>query len=161
MQIRWLALSAPILVAGGCVTTPTTRIHSYWGATTNRPSQGATFAWSLAANPQSESGESHALLPMIREQIEAGLVHSGYRKYEGKTGADFYVSSFFTQRIQPSDYGPIDSGSLVIDVVSGVDGQRIWRGWAEGPVNPSLAPDARRKRIDNAVTQLLNQFKPA
>jgi len=160
MRDRLIAYGLLTLFALGCATVPPTRVHSYWGSTAQRPSRDATFAWSLEPSSEGESGDA-ALMEMIRERTEAGLISLGYRKRDGRTSADLYVSCRLTTSFQPTDQGPIDSGSLVIDVVSGADGRLIWRGWAEGPVDRSLPPEARQKRVEAAVHQILEQFKPS
>ena len=161
MWIRLFLLTLSIDVAGGCTSAPPTRVHSYWGLTTQRPPRDATFAWSLESNAPGTLSGDEALMAMIRERTESGLINLGYRKREGRASAEFYVSCRLTTRVQPSDAGPIDSGSLVIDAVSGADGRLIWRGWAEGPTDPSLPPEVRQQRIENAVTEILDRFRPS
>jgi hypothetical protein len=160
MRIGWLAGLTLIALVGGCASTPPTRVQSHWGSTAHRPSPGATFAWSL--EPSAEGAvDDPALMAMVRERAEAELLASGYRRREGASSADLYVSCRLTTSLQPTDQGPIDKGALVIDVVSGADGRLIWRGWADGPVDPSLPPEARRQRIEEAVRDIVAQFRPS
>lgn len=144
---------------GGCASAPPARVRAYWGATTKRLPRDSTFAWSIKSST-TQSDVSDELKTFIREKTEEGLVNLGYRKREGTAIADYYVSSQITTGMQPSDAGPIDTGSLVIDVVSGADGRLIWQGWAEGQLDPSLSPEARRKRLEDAVKRILEQFRP-
>lgn len=51
-------------------------------------------------------------------------------------------------------------GTLVIDVVDASSKQLIWRGSAQGTVNPGMAPEEIEHRIDEAVAKILERFPP-
>ncbi|MEJ2539946.1 MAG: DUF4136 domain-containing protein [Gemmatimonadota bacterium] len=51
-------------------------------------------------------------------------------------------------------------GTLVVDFFDADERQLIWRGSAEGTVEPESDPEARQARANEAVSEILAQFPP-
>jgi hypothetical protein len=52
-----------------------------------------------------------------------------------------------------------ESGTLVVDIVDAHTNRLIWRGWAQQSIDDELTNhDKMSKRIDEAVTRMLDQF---
>ena len=72
----------------------------------------------------------------------------GYRRGPGSYGA---------REIEVNEY---DVGTLVLDVVQAATKELLWRGTAQGTIDPGAKPEERTKRIQAAVEELLSQFPP-
>jgi hypothetical protein len=134
-------------------------VESYWGSTIHRLPRGATYAWAIddgaAAPPQNDDVDQ-----LIRGRTEQLLDKMGYRKHTDSAKPDFLVSFRAGSGLQPSSSGPQRMALLTIEAIS-TEGRLIWRGSAEGVVDPSLTPEERTKRIKRAVRLILKPFKPA
>ena len=70
----------------------------------------------------------------------------GYRGYGGMGGST-YVSQY-------------EEGTLVIDFVDMAKQELVWRGVGTGALSESPSVEERTANINNAVTQILDQFPP-
>lgn len=51
-------------------------------------------------------------------------------------------------------------GTLILDFFDADERQLVWRGTAEGTVNPDNSPEERQARINEAVAKILGEFPP-
>lgn len=71
-------------------------------------------------------------------------------------GGDLYRAEM--ESITVSEY--YEEGTLILDVADPSTKKLIWRGVVTGVVKPDISDDKRKKRIGEAVDQLLKQFPP-
>ena len=62
---------------------------------------------------------------------------------------------------RPARVSEYQQGTLILDVVRATDRQLIWRGAASDEVYPDLSPQARERRIGDAVEKILAPFPPS
>jgi len=141
-------------------TNGLTRVDSYWGATTERFYRSAVYDWWPQAEKQAPQKGVEKLHWLIYDNIEAVLEEMGYRKRAGEIKPDFLIAFHIGSGLQPSSSGPQNVAMLTIEAYA-PDGHLVWRGWAEGSVDTSLPPEARKSRIESAVRATLHQFEPA
>jgi hypothetical protein len=70
----------------------------------------------------------------------------GYRGYGGMGGST-YVTQY-------------DEGTLVIDFIDIAENKLVWRGIGTGALSETPSVEERTEKINNAVTQILEQFPP-
>jgi hypothetical protein len=70
----------------------------------------------------------------------------GYRGYGGMGGTT-YVNQY-------------DEGTLVIDFIDVAENKLVWRGVGTGILDETPSVEERTEKINNAVTQILDQFPP-
>ena len=151
---------------------------------------GADFAaletWAWLARKAQATGDPHMdstlLHERIRGAVEAQLAERGY----GKTAsgrADFLVA-YHTAVERKMDvdtvyrgygYGPsvygwgpghetvvyeYDQGTLLLDFLDPKTKRLLWRGSASAVVSESSTPEQRTRRINEAVSKLLDHFPP-
>ena len=118
----------------------------------------------------------------LGDAIKANLTAKGYTLAEN---ADFGIALFFTKDTKTSiqstggygygygygyrGYGGMggstyvtqyEEGTLVIDFVDMAKQELVWRGVGTGAVSESPSVEERTEKINNAVTQILEQFPP-
>ena len=120
----------------------------------------------------------------MRSAIEAELLSKGLRKVERGGEPDIRIGYLLTLEDgvdsnsmyersggdwQYRTYGPANlatqtraysMGTLVIDVFDVGRKELVWRGVAEGQVNQTRELEDRRKRLNDAVVKILEDFPP-
>ena len=129
-----------------------------------------------------EAGIDQLNATRLGDAIKANLTAKGYTLSEN---ADFGIALFFTKdtktNIQSTGaygygygygyrgYGGMggstyvtqyEEGTLVIDFVDMAKQELVWRGVGTGALSESPSVEERTANINNAVTQILDQFPP-
>jgi len=129
-----------------------------------------------------EAGIDQLNATRLGDAIKANLTAKGYTLSEN---ADFGIALFFTKdtktNIQSTGaygygygygyrgYGGMggstyvtqyEEGTLVIDFVDLAKQELVWRGVGTGALSESPSVEERTANINNAVTQILDQFPP-
>ena len=86
----------------------------------------------------------------------------------------YHASGKETVDTNPQDYGyaygrwaysdvsvqSYRQGTLMIDLIDAGTKELVWRGWATGTVQENLSADEWNKRIQDAVTKIMEQYPP-
>jgi hypothetical protein len=85
----------------------------------------------------------------VETKLEARTLYSGYQTgvWIGPMWAETYLDEY-------------QLGTLLIDVIDPARLEVIWRGRAQGRVEPWRSPEQREARVREAVTKLLAKFPP-
>lgn len=146
-------------------------------------SKYSTYAW-LATPETGDPRIDNALVEgRIKGAVDQALTAKGYRQVpadqatfwvgyhlsvEGRMDVNT-VNSYYGYGWGRWYYGPgytdtqvtyYDQGTLLIDIVDAQAKELAWRGAAEAEVRPDVAPEERSKRINDAVTRILERFPP-
>ncbi len=178
-----IATLSIVAVLGGCAES--IQVNSDYDPATNF-SEFHTYNWLPA--PQKAVGEqSNTIIDSrIREAVENQLALRGYEKQTSGT-PDFLVNHHVVVKgvLNVSTihdgygYGPryrrgwgggmgtsttyvreAKEGTLFLDMLNPQTQDLLWRGTAQGYIDPSLKPEEKTKRIQNAVGLILDQFPP-
>jgi len=142
----------------------------------------SVFAWEGGRVESEEriEGARSGLEPMIEEILLEALVARGYRR--DADAADFRVS--FQLRIEQEVFQttlrdfddrprgrlggggsrdvqveyPYDAGTLTVELRDVGEGALLWRGWAEGAVEPGVTAAERRERIRQLISRILDRL---
>lgn len=141
------------------------------------------FAWDGGRVETEEriEGARSGLEPMIEEILLEALAARGYRR--DADAADFRVSfqlrieeQVFQTTLRDFDDGPrgrlgggggardvqveypYDAGTLTVELRDVRDGALLWRGWAEGAVEPGMTATERRERIRQLISRILDRL---
>jgi len=128
-----------------------------------------------------EAGIDQLNATRLGDAIKANLTAKAYTLSEN---ADFGIALFFTKdtktSIQSTGYGygygygyrgyggmggstyvtQYEEGTLVIDFVDMAKQELVWRGVGTGILDETPSVEERTEKINNAVTQILEQFPP-
>jgi hypothetical protein len=82
----------------------------------------------------------------------------GYRRGPGwYSSRPYRYADFPGPGMMATEY---KQGTLILDVVRASDKQLLWRGTATAEIQPQSSPEAREKRVREAVQKILEQFPP-
>lgn len=157
-------LGGLLLVAlAGC--TSDVSVGTAYDPLTVFPRQG-TFAWDESSNVISERIAHLDMADLLPPAVEGALANRGWRKV-ARGEADVLVSyevnvATWVQIAVPGsdDEHSRALGSLSIVLRDPDDRQRLWVGFAEAEVTPSLSHEERRARIEAALELLFEEFPP-
>jgi len=113
----------------------------------------------------------------VTHAVNSQLAAKGY---EGEsTNPDFLIAYHVgvRDRINVQDWGynygprgyPLDrdisvqqytQGTLILDFVDPKTKQLIWRGTAQGVVDPGSSPETKEEKVNEAVSRILEKFPP-
>jgi hypothetical protein len=128
------------------------------------PREG-TYAWAEGANFISEQVAHLGLAELLPPAVEGALADRGWRK-AAPEAADLLVSyqvgvTVIVQVATPdSKERSQATGSLSVTLVEPKEKRRLWVGFIEAEVNPSLSQEDRRERIEAALESLFEEFPP-
>jgi hypothetical protein len=129
------------------------------------PRQG-TFAWDESSNVISERIAHLDLADLLPPAVEGALANRGWRKV-ARAEADVLVSYEVSVAtwVQVAVPGSDDEhsravGSLSIALRDPDDRRRLWVGFAEAEMTPSLSREERRTRIEAGLERLFEEFPP-
>jgi hypothetical protein len=145
-------------------------------------SKFSTYLWADAsALGENARGVSGIMEARVINAIDNNLAAKGYRKTTSVEDLDFVVNFIATTQ-EKTDYTTYYSGwgyrggwyggtgtsttystewtegTLIVDIFDAASKQLVWRGTAEGTVDPNASPEQREKRIHDAVSKLLERF---
>jgi hypothetical protein len=128
------------------------------------PREG-TYAWAEGSNVISEEIAHLGLADLLPQAVEGALADRGWRK-AAPASADLLVSyqvgvTIIVQVATPdSDERSQATGSLSVALVDPKEKRRLWVGFIEAEVNPSLSREERRNRLEKALERLFEEFPP-
>jgi hypothetical protein len=156
-------VEALLLVAmAGCATD--VAIETSYDPLAAFPSQG-TFAWDEDANKISDRLAHLGLADLLPPAIEAALTNRGWQKAAPDT-AHLLVSyevgvSITIEVAEPGDDEHSHAmGSISVALTDPESKRRLWVGFIQAEVHPSLTREERTARIDNAMERLFKEFPP-
>lgn len=143
-----------------------------------------TYVW---AQPSPDAGQNpRGVSELVERRVIAALdeqlAAKGYRKIE--RGQPDFVVNFIVTTQQKVDYttyytgwgyyggwyGGMSTaqtqarewteGTMIVDLFDADDKSLVWRGWAQGTIEPNLPPEERNRRINNVVSKLMEKFPP-
>jgi hypothetical protein len=174
-----LALSAALAACGGGVSIN----QDYAPGTDFAPYR--TWNWMPNQGSTANAANNQIVDQRVRFAIEQEMTAKGYQR--ATSNPDFYVGYQVLLDQETSyqtvndywgsgwNYGwygaPMTStsrtyeqswtvGTLLVDFFDADERRLVWRGTAEGTVDPDRSPEERQERINDAVSQLLGQFPP-
>jgi hypothetical protein len=140
-----------------------------------------SFAWmdvpTTAVGDVKAAAERNTLLDKrIKAAVNKELETKGYEMNEASPDFVMMYHVGIDDKINVTDWGygypspywgghnvsvyQYTQGTLILDIVDPVAKQLIWRGEAQGTVDPDASPEDREYRLGNAVTKLLESFPP-
>ncbi len=142
-----------------------------------------TYAW--VAVPTTTTGSVQAALQRnglldkrIKESVNSQLSGKGYT--QDANNPDFLVlyHTGAEDKVNVTDWGygygryggwyggggvdvyQYKQGTLILDVIDAKSKQLVWRGFAQGTIDPDAPTEKREKRLNEAVTRMLSKFPP-
>lgn len=153
-----------LVVMAGCAT-PEFSVGSAYDPLAVFPRQG-TYAWDERPNVVSERIAHLDVAELLPPAIDGALANRGWRKV-ARGEADLLVSYEVSvaTRIQIAVPGEVEErsralGSLSIALRNPEDGRRLWVGFAEAEVTPSLSREERKARLEAGLELLFQEFPP-
>ncbi len=134
-----------------------------------------TFSWMV--KPARATSKAGLYDKRIKSAVNSQLEAKGFEKKP--INSDFIVAYHVgvKERINVQDWGygygrrryyrgrdirvqQYTQGTLILDIVDAQTKQLIWRGTAQGAVDPSASPQERQERLNEAVSKILEKFPP-
>ncbi len=128
------------------------------------PRQG-TFAWAEGANVIPDEVADLGLADLLPPAVEGALASRGWRKATPQA-ADLLVSYevgvyVITEAATPGSHEHSRAMvSLSVPMLDPEDQRRLWVGFIQADVHPSLSHEERRARIEKALERLFKEFPP-
>jgi hypothetical protein len=129
------------------------------------PREGS-FAWAEGSNIIPEKVAHLGLADLLPPAVEGALASRGWRKV-APGAADLLVSyevgvaTWIQVAASPSDEERSRAmGSLSVALLDPDSRRRLWVGFAQAEVVPSLSHEERRERIEEALERLFEEFPP-
>jgi hypothetical protein len=140
-----------------------------------------SFAWMAVPNTAVGSvkaaTERNSLLDKrIKTAVNSELSAKGYEMNEAAPDFVMMYHIGVDDKVSVTDWGygypspywggrnvsvyQYTQGTLILDIINPTDKQLIWRGEAQGTVNPDASPEDREYRLGVAVQKLLEGFPP-
>jgi hypothetical protein len=128
------------------------------------PSQG-TFAWDEDANKISDKLSQLGLADLLPPAVESALGDRGWRKTTPDTAhllVSYHVGVSITiWAAEPGDDEHSRAmGSISVELTDPESKRRLWVGFIQAEVHPSLSQQERTARIDDAMERLFKEFPP-
>ena len=99
---------------------------------------------------------------LIVDTVEQELIGKGYMK---NTSGDpeLRIDYGVIRKSRPDEtgHGWHEEGALILDIIDPGSGQRYWRGIAQARLHDDDSPKVRRRRISEAIREMLAQFPAA
>lgn len=176
------ALCVALLFAGGCSSIKV----RYTYDTEMDLERLKTYAW-LPHTPESSepSGDSTAMNPGLADRIRSDVDEQLARKglHLDPKNPDFLVTYHVTveDKINVDDWGysysartryrsakgfgivevkKYEKGTLILDFVAPDTMKLLWRGEAQGGLDPKRTPKEGAKTVDRALAKILKDFPP-
>jgi hypothetical protein len=156
-------LGVLLLVAlAGCASEVS--IGTAYDPLTVFPRQG-TFAWAESSNVISEKVAHLGLADLLPPAVEGALASRGWQKATPEA-ADLLVTyelgvATWVQVATPdSDERSRAMGTLSVALLDPANERRLWVGFIQADVTPSLSHEERRARIEAVLEELFKEFPP-
>lgn len=141
-----------------------------------------TFAWlpmpvDPAAGVKSAMERNSLLDKRIKQSVDAQLAAKGYQV--DVNNPDFVVTyhTGAEDKVNVTDWGygygrygawhgggvdvyQYTEGTLILDVIDWKSKQLVWRGFAQGTIDPDAPTEKREQKLNEAVTRMLANFPP-
>jgi hypothetical protein len=141
-----------------------------------------TFAWlpmpvDPAAGVKSAMERNSLLDKRIKQSVDAQLAAKGYQV--DVNNPDFVVTyhTGAEDKVNVTDWGygygrygawhgggvdvyQYTEGTLILDVIDWKSKQLVWRGFAQGTIDPDAPSEKREQKLNEAVTRMLANFPP-
>jgi len=146
-------------------------------------SKYTTYAWLPTPQTGNPRTDNAIVEGRIKNAVDAALQAKGYQKGT-EANADFWVGYhlniegqmdvtttnnyygygwgrwYYAPAYQSTQVRYYDQGTLLIDVVDAKAKELVWRGTAEAEVRPGVKPEESERRINEAVSKILERFPP-
>jgi hypothetical protein len=139
-----------------------------------------TYLWDLPENratgdPRLDNNQ--VFDDYVRRTIETELARRGFERQSGPGRIDLLVH-YHVNVAQKVDVGVLDrhyspgldagqavivfdAGTLLIDFIDAQTKTLVWRGWAEGSLDPAIDDQrALEKRVSDAIARILDRLPP-
>ena len=141
-----------------------------------------TYAWmTTKGEPENTRVTNSLVMSRIHDAVDNQLESKGYQK--APSNPDFFVAyhasvdektqihsiPYYGGGVGVYGFGAAhtnvyqtryEEGTLIIDILNSERKKLIWRGIAKGTVDRQDHPEAKTKRINDAVKKVLDQFPP-
>ena len=151
-----------LLSLAGCASEVS--IGTAYDPLTVFPRQG-TFAWAERSNVISEKIAHLGLADLLPPAVEGALARRGWQKATPEA-ANLLVSyqlsvATWVQVATPGlRRALLAMGTLSVALLDPENEQRLWVGFIQADVTPSLSHEERRVRIEAALESLFKEFPP-
>lgn len=153
-----LLLMLPAIVASGC-SDPTLEVSTFWSPGIGAANIGPVYDWS--PDNQELHAKASPDAARVAERLKATLgehlAARGYRPANNEK-PDLWVSYYVgSKTIGPGTAAVnfVNRGQLVVDLLDPERGDRLWRGTAQADIDTQDTPEARDKRIQEAVQRMI------
>jgi Domain of unknown function (DUF4136) len=170
--VRFAVSAVSAVAFVGCASM---HVNSYYASGTDL-GRYHTYAWApddvlSTGDPRLDNN------PFFEERVQADvekqLSARGFEKMTSGAELLLHYHASVTQRVNANSadqkYGycnecepyVYDAGTLVVDLVDARTNKLVWRGWAEDSLDGAIDnQQVMEKRIDNAVTRILQRLPP-
>ena len=149
-----------VSTVAGCNSGRGVGIKIHWGPMVKYSDFGPTFDWVRGVDDTPAAEQ--ALHELICNTVEQELIGKGYVKNTAGN-PELWIEYRVVRKSRPdrTGHGWHEEGALILDIIDPDSKQRYWRGIAEAMLHHDDAPDARRKRVSQAIRGMLAQFPAA
>ena len=147
-------------------------------------SEYKTYAWverdapAVSNNSRSGIPNSQLVQSRIKRAIDEQMVKKGFTENNSSPDVLMVYHTGVQDKISVTDWGysygsyywgwggrAIDvyqyqEGTLVIDMIELSSKELVWRGWAQGTVDPNPTPDELDYKIKSAVQKVFSKYPP-
>ncbi len=136
------------------------KVRVFWGPVVKYSGFGPTFGW--LHRPDDAAASERALHELIVDTTETELIRKGYvANTSGNPELKIDYRVIRKDRTDATGIALREEGTLVLDIIDPASGQRYWRGIAEATLSDDDSPEARRKRVAEAIRTMLAEFPAA
>jgi hypothetical protein len=154
----FILLVLPVVASSGC-SDPTLEVRTFWSPGVDAAKIGSVYDWS--PDNQDLHAKASPDAARVAERLKATLAEHfaarGYRQANNEK-PDLWVSYYVgSKTIGPGTAAVnfVNRGQLVVDLLDPERGDRLWRGTAQADVDTQDTPEARDKRIQEAVQRMI------
>jgi hypothetical protein len=133
-----------------------------------------TYGWMGTGNLRNDLVEKRIVAAVDQQLAAKGLTKSDNPDVlvavHGRLGKETQITAYNTgwgygyrrggMGVTTATAKEIPVGTLIVDLVDGKDKDLVWRGTASSTIEASDSPDAREKKIQEAVQKILENYPP-
>jgi hypothetical protein len=173
-------LLALLLMALGCA--PSISVKQDYDKDANFAAM-KTYAWvpvpTTAVGSVKSALERNSLLDKrIKESVNAQLTAKGYTQDANNPDFMTLYHTGAEDKVNVTDWGygyghyggwyggggvdvyQYKEGTLILDIIDAKSKELVWRGFAQGTIDPGAPIERREQRLNEAVTRMLANFPP-